>query len=64
MKRMNTVDHLNLVVDYLNQKIDIYDGKHEKTIIAWNNAWDEMKFQGYKPDTVQGIKKYIAANYY
>lgn len=55
-------DLLREVVDYLEGRIDIYDGKHEKTINAWENAWDEMLWQGIEPDTAAGVKKYIREN--
>jgi len=55
-------DRLREVIDYLEGRIDIYDGSHEETIRAWNKAWDEMLWQGIKPDTAAGIKKYIREN--
>ena len=55
-------DRLREVVDYLEGKIDIYDGEHEETIKAWDSAWDEMIWQGIKPDSAAGIKKYIVEN--
>ena len=55
-------DRLREVVDYLEGRVDIYDGEHEETIKVWNEAWDEMVWQGIKPDTVDGIKKYIREN--
>ncbi len=48
-----------VVIDYLNGKTDIYDGKHGDIVNAWNDAWDEMKWMGYNPETAGGIKKYI-----
>lgn len=51
--------HLYNVIDYLNGKIDLYNGQYEKSINVWNQAWDEMKYMGYNPETAQGIKKYI-----
>jgi hypothetical protein len=29
---------------------------------VWNGAWDEMKWQGFEPDTIKGIQKFIMAN--
>ena len=55
-------ERLEQVIDYLNGKVDIYDGQHNDTVKAWNSAWDEMVWQGFKPDSVVGIKQYIAAN--
>jgi hypothetical protein len=55
-------DRLQEVIDYLEGRIDIYDGQHAATIETWNSAWDEMVWQGFEPDTVAGIKKYIAEN--
>ena len=55
-------DRLREVIDYLEGKIDIYDGKHEETIRAWNSAWDEMIWQGFEPDTAAGIKEYVKEN--
>jgi hypothetical protein len=55
-------DRLREVIDYLEGKVDIYDGEHEETLKAWNNAWDEMVWMGIKPDTAAGIKKYIREN--
>jgi|BioPla2DNA2_1021312.scaffolds.fasta_scaffold20129_8 hypothetical protein len=51
--------NLMLVIKYLKGEIDIYDGKHENVIMTWNNAWDEMNWMGYNPQTVEGIQKYI-----
>ena len=53
-------EHLQNIIDYLNGKIDLYNGQYEKSISIWNEVWDEMKWMGYKPDTVHGIKRYIA----
>lgn len=47
------------VIDYLEGKIDIYDGMHGDVIQAWDAAWDEMRYMGCKPDSVSGIKQYI-----
>ena len=55
-------DRLREVIAYLEGRIDLYDGRHAKTVDAWNNAWDEMVWLGSKPDTPQGIKKYIREN--
>ncbi len=55
-------DRLREVIKYLNGEVDIYDGLHEETINAWNDAWDEMVWLGIKPDTVAGITKYIREN--
>lgn len=62
MKKLTYWDRLREVIDYLEGKIDIYDGNHEETIAAWNTAWSEMIWQGFEPDTVAGIKKYIMEN--
>lgn len=51
--------HLQNVIDYLNGKIDLYNGEYQKSIEIWNQAWDEMRFLGYNPSTIQGIQKYI-----
>ncbi len=51
--------HLQNVIDYSNGKIDLYNGQYEKSISIWNEVWDEMKWMGYNPETVTGIKKYI-----
>lgn len=51
--------HLQNIVDYLNGKIDLYNGNYEKSIMLWNQVWDELKFMGYNPETTQGINKYI-----
>ena len=50
---------LMLVIEYLEGKIDIYDGNYSHVIDTWNNAWDEMKFMGYNPQDSESIKKYI-----
>lgn len=55
-------DRLREVIDYLESKIDIYDGQHAKTVEVWNDAWDEMVWLEIEPDTVAGIKKYITEN--
>lgn len=54
--------YLEQVIDYLNGKYDLYDGNHQKAIDTWNAAWDEMTWQGFKPDSINGIRQYIAAN--
>lgn len=51
--------NLMVVIRHLQGKIDIYDGKHESVIKTWNNTWDEMKWMGYNPESVDGIKSYI-----
>jgi hypothetical protein len=51
--------HLQNVIDYLNGKIDLYNGQYNQSINVWNEAWDEMRFMGYDPQTVTGIKKYM-----
>ena len=51
--------HLQNVINYLKGKIDLYNGEYEKSIEIWNQAWDEMSFLGYNPNTIQGIQKYI-----
>jgi len=51
--------HLQNVIDYLNGKIDLYNGEYEKSIKVWSEAWDEIRFLGYNPSTIQGIQKYI-----
>lgn len=50
---------LELVIAYLEGKVDIYDGNHPGAIRIWDEAWDEMKFLGYNPETVDGIKAYM-----
>ena len=52
-------NNLLKVIKYLKGEIDIYNGNYNDAINAWNQAWDEMIFLGYNPQTVQGIKKYI-----
>ncbi len=52
-------NNLMLVIKYLKGEIDIYDGKHENVIMTWNDAWDEIIYTGYNPQTVEGIQKYI-----
>ena len=31
--------HLQNVIDYLNGKIDLYNGEYEKSIKVWSEAW-------------------------
>ena len=50
---------LELVIAYLEGKVDIYNGNHPEAVRIWNEAWDEMKFLGYDPETVEGIRAYI-----
>jgi hypothetical protein len=52
-------NNLMQVIKYLKGEIDIYDGKHENVITTWNNAWDEMNWMGYNPQSINGIQKYI-----
>ncbi len=61
-EKMTYWDRLREVIDYLEGRVNIYDGEHNETIDAWNSAWDEMVWMGIKPDTTSGIKKYIAEN--
>ena len=51
--------NLMVVIRHLQGKINIYDGEHGNVIKTWDNAWDEMKWMGYNPESVDGIKKYI-----
>ena len=51
--------NLRIVIEHLQGKVDIYDNKHNDVIKTWDNAWDEMKWMGYNPESVDGIKKYI-----
>ncbi len=55
-------EKLERVVDYLEGKVDIYDGNHNDIVSTWNSAWDEMVWQGFKPDTANGVRGYLAAN--
>lgn len=59
---MSYWDRLEQVADYLEGKTDIYNGKHNEVINTWNNAWDEMAYQGFAPDKASGVRKYIEAN--
>ena len=52
--------HLLNVIDYLNGKIDLYNGQYNQSIQVWESVWDEIQYMGYKPDTVKGIQKYIS----
>lgn len=56
---MKSKELLMQVIDYLNGKIDIYDGKHQGALIAWDDAWSEMKYLGYNPESASDIKAYI-----
>lgn len=47
------------VVDYLEGKFDLYDGRHNGAVKVWDNAWDEMRTLGYNPETAAGIRAYI-----
>ena len=51
--------NLQKVVQYLEGKLEIYDGKHKEVIKTWDEAWDEMRFLGYQPDDASSIKSYI-----
>lgn len=57
---MRYKEGLQMVISYLNGELDIYDGKHPDVIRIWDQAWDEMRFLGYNPETVLGIKNYMA----
>lgn len=59
---MTYFDRLREVIDYLEGRVDIYDGQHAKTVSAWDSAWNEMVWAGIKPDTAAGVKKYIRDN--
>lgn len=56
---MKSKELLMQVIDYLNGKIDIYDGKHQSVLIAWDDAWSEMKYLGYNPESASSIQSYI-----
>lgn len=51
---------LLLVVDYLNGKTDIYAPGYGRVVNVWNDAWDEMRYMGYNPESATSIKRYIA----
>ncbi len=51
-----------LVIKYLKGEIDIYNGEYQNVIDTWNNAWDEMVWMGYNPESVAGIQRYINEN--
>lgn len=64
MKSASTfVGRMEQVIDYLEGKIDIYDGNYEKVPNTWNSAWDEMRYQNYQPDNPTHIRKYLDRNY-
>jgi hypothetical protein len=52
-------NRLQTVIEYLEGKVDIYDGKHGDVISAWDYIWDEMKWAGYDPESASDIKRYI-----
>ena len=56
---MTYKDGLKTVIDYLRGEVDIYNGNHPEAVRIWDEAWDEMKFLGYDPETVEGIRAYI-----
>jgi hypothetical protein len=51
--------YLQNVIDYLNGKIDLYNGQYKESIQVWDNVWDEMKWMGYNPESAKDINKYI-----
>lgn len=53
------IKRLQIVIDYLEGRTEIYDGKHTDVLATWNDAWDEMKYLGYNPETAEGIRRYI-----
>jgi len=60
MEVLKMREHLQNVIDYLNGKIDLYNGQYNRSIEVWNDVWDEMKWMGYNPENVNSIKKYIS----
>lgn len=52
-------EKLLTVIDYLDGKIDIYDGNHQDVIQAWNAAWDEMRYMEVDSASISGIRQYI-----
>lgn len=52
-------NNLMLVIKYLKGEIDIYNGNYDDAINVWNQAWDEMKWMGYNPQTAEGVSRYI-----
>lgn len=57
---MTYIDCLYIVIDYLEGKYDIYNGGFQRVLTVWNDAYDEMIFLGYDPNTASGIRNYIA----
>lgn len=53
------IENLLKVIQYLEGKLEIYDGKHDLVINTWQDAWDEMMFLGYDPQNASSIKRYI-----
>ena len=51
---------LNVVIEYLNGKTDIYNGNYQDVITVWNNVWDEMLYMGYNPESISDIKRYMS----
>lgn len=52
-------NNLKMVIKYLKGEVDIYNGKHNHVVNTWNQAYDEMQYMGYNPQTAEGIQKYI-----
>ena len=52
-----------LVVAYLRGEVDICNSGSgcAWAVEFWNDAWDEIKFLGFDPETVDGIKGYLLA---
>ena len=51
--------HIINIILYLQGDLDIYNGKHERTIQVWDNIWDEMKYMGLNPESVKDLKQYM-----
>ncbi len=54
--------NLMLVIEYLEGKIDIYNKNYNHVVKTWEQAWDEMVWMGYNPESVAGIQRYINEN--
>lgn len=52
--------HINKIIQYLEGRLDIYNGEHDKTVQIWDSVWGEMLFMGLNPHSINDLKQYIS----
>ena len=58
--RINGVSKINWILLYLKEVVDIYNGEFSDVVEYWDSIWDEMKWQGYNPESYDSVLRYAA----